>query len=29
MLSDELIKDYKKDYNQTFKRKDKDWIKEG
>ena len=24
MLSDELIKDYKKDYNQTFKRKDKD-----
>ena len=25
MLSDELIKDYKKDYNQTFKRKDKDW----
>ena len=25
MLSDESIKDYKKDYNQTFKRKDKDW----
>ena len=25
MLSDELIKNYKKDYNQTFKRKDKDW----
>ena len=25
MLSDELIKDYKKDSNQTFKRKDKDW----
>ena len=25
MLSHELIKDYKKDSNQTFKRKDKDW----
>ena len=25
MLYDVLVRDYRKDYNQTFKSKDKDW----